>query len=86
MQSGVPTAKAAFNNPVMKQIPSDHPPVLLWYSVQTSALLACLLGITARTMIVVSRPHIDSVNATRLTSGKKRFPKQTIAQQLQFTS
>lgn len=69
----------------MKHIPSDHPPVLLWYSVHTCALLACFFGITARTITVVIRPHIDKVNAIRLINGINRFPRQTIAQHDQLT-
>lgn len=85
IQSGTPTANAAFNKPVMKHTPSDHPPVLLWYLVQTSVLLACDFGITARTITVVRRPHIESVRAMRLMSGMNRFPKHTMAQHVQLT-
>ena len=87
IQSGTPTANAALRRPIMKQTPSDHPPVSLLYVAQTSLLVACLpFGMTANTIIVTSSPPIDSVMAIRFIIGKNRFPRQTIAQQIQLTS
>lgn len=87
MQSGTPTANSALRRPIMKQTPSDQPPVSLLYVAQTSLLVARLpLGMTANTITVTIRPPIDSVIAIRFIIGKNRFPRQTIAQQVQLTS